>query len=81
MAMQLEKIFEVLGGPTEMKARMAIYKLEEDANCWWRNTKIVFSAQNIPLTWESFQKEFNEKILPKIYEDRKGERIPGHTTR
>ena len=62
---RLEKIFEVLECPSEMKARMAIYKMEEDADRWWKNTAVVMRGRNIPLTWESFLKEFNEKYFPR----------------
>src|SRR5215475_14516755 len=62
---RMEKIFEVLGCPTEVKAKMAIYKLEGDADRWWKNTTLILHAWNISLTWEVFQKKFNEKYFPK----------------
>ena len=36
--MRLDKIFEVLECPENRKAQLAIYKLEGDADRWWRST-------------------------------------------
>ncbi|XP_028772091.1 uncharacterized protein LOC114729274 [Neltuma alba] len=69
--MKLEKIFKVMNCATEVKAQMAIYKLEGDADRWWKNTELMLLAHNIPLTWEIFQEKFNEKYFPQSVRDEK----------
>jgi len=66
---QLEKIFKILECPTERKAQMAVYKLEKEADRWWRNTEVILQSRNIPLTWEVFLEQFNEKYFPQSVRD------------
>ncbi|XP_028763334.1 uncharacterized protein LOC114721642 [Neltuma alba] len=69
--MKLEKIFRVMECSTERKAQMAIYKLEGDADRWWKNTELLLQARNVPLTWEVFKEKFNEKYFPQSIRDGK----------
>ncbi|XP_028799200.1 uncharacterized protein LOC114754583 [Neltuma alba] len=62
---RLEKIFKVLDCPIEWKAQMAIYKLEKDADRWWKNTELILDARNMRVTWEVFLEQFYEKYFPR----------------
>ncbi|XP_028799532.1 uncharacterized protein LOC114754856 [Neltuma alba] len=66
---RLEKIFKVIDYPTGWKAQMAIYKLEKDVDCWWKNTKLILDAQNTRVTREVFLEQFHEKYFPRSMRD------------
>ncbi|XP_028799201.1 uncharacterized protein LOC114754584 [Neltuma alba] len=71
---RLEKIFKILDCSSERKAQMAIYKLEKDADRWWKNTEILLDARNTTVTWEVFLEQFYEKYFPRsVQEEREAE--------
>ncbi|XP_028799236.1 uncharacterized protein LOC114754604 [Neltuma alba] len=65
----LEKIFKVLYCLLERKAQMAIYKLEKDADRWWKNTEILLDTRNTTVTWEVFLEQFYEKYFLRSVRD------------
>ena len=69
--MRLEKIFKVMSCPSEMRAQLAVYKLEQEADRWWSNTELILRARDIPITWEVFLEQFNQKYFPKSVQDEK----------
>ncbi|XP_028768590.1 uncharacterized protein LOC114726188 [Neltuma alba] len=65
----LEKIFKVLDCSSERKAQMVIYRLEKDADRWWKNTEILLDARNTRVTWEVFLEHFCEKYFQRSIRD------------
>lgn len=65
----IEKIFEVLGVTNEFKARLAAYKLEDDAQTWWDSVKNsrggdIFAAT---LPWNGFKALFFQQYFPTAF--------------
>ncbi|XP_028805649.1 uncharacterized protein LOC114760553 [Neltuma alba] len=50
---------------------MAIYKLEGEANRWWKNTEMILQENATPITWEVFKEHFNLKYFPQSVRDEK----------
>ncbi|XP_028801401.1 uncharacterized protein LOC114756624 [Neltuma alba] len=68
---RLEKIFKVLDCLTKWRAQMAIYKVEKDADDWWKNTELILNVWNMKVTWEVFLEQFYEKYFPRSIRDKK----------
>jgi hypothetical protein len=69
--MRVEKIFEALGCSEEQKVVMAVFKLEGEAEHWWKMTKASLEAKGKPLTWTNFLEAFYEKYYPDSVRDQK----------
>uniref|UniRef100_A0A2N9FR12 CCHC-type domain-containing protein n=1 Tax=Fagus sylvatica TaxID=28930 RepID=A0A2N9FR12_FAGSY len=69
--MRVEKIFEALGCSEEQKVVIAIFKLEGEAEHWWKMTKTGLEAKGKPLTWTNFLEAFYEKYFPDSVRDQK----------
>nr|XP_004515606.1 uncharacterized protein LOC101495319 [Cicer arietinum] len=61
---EVEKIFEVIRFPPEVKVNYATYLLLSDAEYWWRSTKLMMEAAQVEINWESFQMKFLDKYFP-----------------
>ncbi|XP_027193529.1 uncharacterized protein [Cicer arietinum] len=61
---EMEKIFEVIRCPPEVKENYATYLLLGDAEYWWRNTKLMMEVVEEEINWESFQMKFLDKYFP-----------------
>ena len=61
---EIEKIFEVLHTPAEVKVSYATYLLLGDAEYWWRSTRLMMEANNQEITWETFREKFLDKYFP-----------------
>ncbi|XP_074355980.1 uncharacterized protein LOC141695648 [Apium graveolens] len=60
----LEKIFDALGCDEIQKVRLAVYKLESDAQRWWRGVKATKGEQYIEaLKWQGFKEVFYEQYF------------------
>ncbi|XP_028763450.1 uncharacterized protein LOC114721737 [Neltuma alba] len=68
---RLEKIFNILECPFERKAQMVIYKIEGEADRWWKNTELVLQANGTLITWEVFKDQFFLKYFPRSMTDEK----------
>ncbi|XP_028794264.1 uncharacterized protein LOC114749888 [Neltuma alba] len=68
---RLEKIFAILECPSKRKAHMVIYKLEGEANRWWRKKKLVLQANVTPITQEVSKEKFFLKYFPQSVRDEK----------
>ena len=62
--MRLERNFEVMECLGNRKAQLAIYKLEGDADRWWKSIAASLRAPYCPVTWEKFLEKFNKQYLP-----------------
>jgi hypothetical protein len=65
----VEKIFEVLGVGDEFKARLAAYKLEDDAQSWWGTIKHARGGDSFAATlpWNDFKTLFFQQYFPSAY--------------
>ena len=60
----LEKIFDALGCDEIQKVRLAVYKLEGDAQRWWRGVKATRGEQYAEaLEWQGFKEVFYEQYF------------------
>ncbi|XP_074356052.1 uncharacterized protein LOC141695726 [Apium graveolens] len=60
----LEKIFDALGCDEIQKVRLAVYKLEGDAQRWWRGVKATRGVQYVEaLEWQGFKEVFYEQYF------------------
>ena len=60
----LEKIFDALGCDEIQKVRLTVYKLEGDAQRWWRGVKATRGVQYVEaLEWQGFKKLFYEQYF------------------
>ena len=54
-----------------MKARLAIYNLNEKETRWWRDLKNTKKDMVKEIRWSNFHRIFQEKYMSKIFFDRK----------
>ncbi|XP_074377580.1 uncharacterized protein LOC141719097 [Apium graveolens] len=60
----LEKIFDTLGYDEIQKVMLAVYKLEGDAQRWWRGVKATRGVQYVEaLEWQGFKEVFYEQYF------------------
>jgi hypothetical protein len=69
--MRVEKIFEALGCSEEQKVVMTVFKLEGEAEHWWKMTKASMEVKGKPLTWTNFLEAFYEKYFLDSVRDQK----------
>ncbi|XP_074323417.1 uncharacterized protein LOC141660339 [Apium graveolens] len=63
----LEKIFDALGCDEIQKVRLAVYKLEGDAQRWWRGVKATRGEQYTEaLEWQGFKEVFYEQYFSNV---------------
>ncbi|KAJ0469949.1 putative retrotransposon gag domain-containing protein [Helianthus annuus] len=67
----IEKIFEVLGVGDEFKTRLAAYKLEDNAQTWWRTVKHARGSDTFAATlpWDGFKTLFFQQYFPVAFRD------------
>ena len=61
--MHIEKIFEAMACTDEQKVTYTTYMLIGESEHWWKGTKALLQAQEIPLNWEHFKAIFLEKYF------------------
>ena len=61
----MEKIFDVLGSSDNIKVRLAVYKLEGDAQRWWKALKLAKGGEEFvaSLTWADFIEAFYQQYF------------------
>ena len=61
----MEKIFDVLGCPDNVKVRLAVYKLEADAQRWWKALKLAKGGEEFvgTLAWADFTDIFYQQYF------------------
>nr|GFD12956.1 RNA-directed DNA polymerase homolog [Tanacetum cinerariifolium] len=63
----MEKLFQVLGCPSNFKTRLAAFKLEGDALSWWKahlRTQFGGDAFTDTCTWVAFREIFYNSVSP-----------------
>jgi hypothetical protein len=67
----MRKYFQVHDYSGNMKARVAIYNLNDRASIWWEDLKNVKKLSEKKTTWKLFKKYFHQKYLSERYYDGK----------
>jgi hypothetical protein len=67
----LKKYFRVHDYSKNLKARIAIFKLNGKASIWWEDLRNVKGIHEKDLSWKQFEKYFNKKYLSEKYFDGK----------
>ncbi|KAF7802068.1 hypothetical protein G2W53_041179 [Senna tora] len=61
---QMKLMLVVLKCTEEQKVEFAIYKLDGEAEHWWRGAQQLMEARDVRLTWDTFKIAFLEKYNP-----------------
>eukprot|EP00253_Pinus_taeda_P026215 PITA_26215 len=67
----INKYFQLYEYDQNLKARLAIFQLQDKATLWWEEIKIVKGVSEQNITWEKFQKYFKERYLTEHFYDEK----------
>ncbi|XP_073105616.1 uncharacterized protein [Elaeis guineensis] len=62
---EMEKMFDALQYPENMKVRLAVPMLKENAEFWWTTIKAAYENNNDQLTWEEFKEIFYDQYFPR----------------
>ncbi|XP_027171665.1 uncharacterized protein LOC113771264 [Coffea eugenioides] len=63
-------IFAALGYPEERLIAFAVFQFEGAARAWWNVIRDKWNREQTPWTWVNFTREFNEKYLPPLVQER-----------
>ncbi|XP_027120581.1 uncharacterized protein [Coffea arabica] len=63
--------FATLGYPEERQIAFAIFQFEGAARAWWNVIRAKWDREQTPWTWVNFTREFNEKYLPPLVQERR----------
>nr|XP_027090300.1 uncharacterized protein LOC113711335 [Coffea arabica] len=66
-------IFAALGYSEERQVSFVVFQFERPARAWWNVIKAKWEREQTPWTWVNFTREFNEKYLPPIVQERREE--------
>ncbi|XP_027184043.1 uncharacterized protein LOC113782351 [Coffea eugenioides] len=64
-------IFAALGYPEERQIVFAVFQFEGAARAWWNVIRAKWDREQTPWTWVNFTREFNEKYLPPLIQERR----------
>ncbi|XP_027174390.1 uncharacterized protein LOC113774009 [Coffea eugenioides] len=67
---RMSDIFAALEYSEERQISFVVFQFEEAARAWWNVIKTKWEREQTPWTWVSFTREFNEKYLPPIVQER-----------
>ncbi|GAU48060.1 hypothetical protein TSUD_377340 [Trifolium subterraneum] len=68
---EVEIIFDAMECVNENKLALGTYMLREEANQWWKNTKLRLGDRGVVITWEMFKREFFNKYFPADVKNKK----------
>ncbi|GAU51584.1 hypothetical protein TSUD_414280 [Trifolium subterraneum] len=68
---EVEIIFDAMECANENKLALGTYMLREEANQWWKNTKLRLGDGSVVITWEMFRREFFNKYFPADVKNKK----------
>ncbi|XP_071940239.1 uncharacterized protein [Coffea arabica] len=69
----LDRMLDIFAAPGYTKERQiffATFQFEGAARAWWNVIKTKWEREQTPWTWVNFTREFNEKYLPPIVQER-----------
>ncbi|XP_071918804.1 uncharacterized protein [Coffea arabica] len=64
-------IFAALGYSEERQIAFAFFQFEGAARAWWNVIRAKWNREQTPWTWVNFTREFNEKYLPPLVQERR----------
>ncbi|XP_027122132.1 uncharacterized protein [Coffea arabica] len=64
-------IFAALGYAEERQVSFATFQFEGPARAWWNVVKAKWERERTPWTWINFTREFNEKYLPPMVQEKR----------
>ncbi|XP_027167425.1 uncharacterized protein LOC113767505 [Coffea eugenioides] len=64
-------IFAALGYSEEWQISFSVFQFEGTARAWWNVIKAKWEREQTPWTWVNFTREFNEKYLSPIVQERR----------
>ncbi|XP_075482811.1 uncharacterized protein LOC142523059 [Primulina tabacum] len=64
---EIEKLFDLIEYPSELRLRLAMHQLKDRAKMWWSTTLMTLDAQRIVPSWDIFKLEFKESYRPPSF--------------
>ncbi|XP_027150333.1 uncharacterized protein LOC113750571 [Coffea eugenioides] len=64
-------IFTVLNYTEERQVNFAVFQFEGLARAWWNVIRAKWERERTTWTWANFIREFNEKYLPPIVQEKR----------
>ena len=61
---EMEKMFDALQYPENVKVRLAIPMLKGNAEFWWTAIKAAYGNNDDQLIWEEFKEIFYDQYFP-----------------
>nr|XP_027093662.1 uncharacterized protein LOC113714065 [Coffea arabica] len=68
---RMEDIFAALHYSEERQVTFAVFQLEGAARSWWNVVRAKWEREQTPRTWLNFTREFNEKFLPPLIQEKR----------
>lgn len=67
----MEKLFEATGCNEREKIVFAKFRMEEDAEIWWKTIETKWARDGTRYTWSNFLKDFNKQYVPQSVRDKR----------
>ena len=64
-------IFAALDYTEERRVNFVVFQFEGVARAWWDVIRKKWERAQTPWTWENFTREFNEKFLPPLIQEKR----------
>ncbi|XP_027082394.2 uncharacterized protein [Coffea arabica] len=68
---RMTNIFAALNYTEERRVTFAAFQIESATLAWWDVIRGKWKRVQIPWTWENFIREFNEKFLPPLIQEKR----------
>jgi hypothetical protein len=69
--LHIKNYFQIYNYSSNMKFRMAIYKMKGKSNIWWQDQKLTKGLKEKQMEWAYFKKYFKKQYLSESYYERK----------
>lgn len=66
---KMVKLFNATGCSDQEKLTFATFKMEEDAEHWWKSVESKWARDGTPQIWANFEKEFEQQYIPQTVRD------------
>ncbi|KAK2986666.1 hypothetical protein RJ640_010122 [Escallonia rubra] len=66
-----EKILDTARIPNSQRLVYTSFKLEASAERWWKLLSMKWEMEGVPSTWENFKREFTNKYVPAVTQERR----------
>ena len=68
---RMASIFTALDYTEERRVNFIVFQFEDVACAWWDVIRGKWERAQTPWTWEHFMREFNEKFLPPLIQEKR----------